>query len=480
VSKKIITDSIYLMSSSFLLKFKGIILVPILIMSVGLGDYGAYIQIMTSVALIAPLCQMGLGQIFYRFTSRYKNEQIVEISSDYWFVMIVVMLLSLSGAGLIFISSDVFSKAILDGFSTKAIQLSSLFVITTNFYSVNNTFIQSRKQFKFYVLFNLVYEVAPYLIFILVMVLHEDLFIGLLSLLCSQLILNTILFAYIKSSIGIKIVKPCFKETLLYLRYSLPLTLSSITGGLLSKADTYFIGYFLGKEAIGIYGLVYTISLFIDQVSVPFLKYFQTYSPKEWDDGYEDRVILKLKTGLVLYFAFAVGLLSGLVCFAQPLVFFIFKKDISQFGDLQLLILIIGLGIIAFGISRIYYQLFNYQKKTHRQLYIQLFGLLINLVANYYLIPIYGLLGAAWTTLGSYLLVIIACSYRINLNLSSAHIKKLALIFISGLIVTATFFNRHNDNLVELLFGAILAAILYVLLMLLFKIIDVVRLLKAA
>lgn len=476
MNRKILSDGLFLSAGSFLIKIKGIVLVPILISTIGLGDYGAYTQLMINIGLIAPLCQLGLGQIFYRFTSKYENHENHEYSRDYWFVMIIVMVFSLVGVCFVYLSSGLFSNVILDGYSIIVIELSSLFIISSNFYSINNTFLQARKKIKFYVSFNIVYEITPYLFFVLSMVIYKELFIALLYFLCSQVILNLVLFTYILKKYKIKLVKPMWENSRIYFKYSLPLTISSISGGLLRKADTYFIGFFIGKEAIGVYNLIYTIVSFIDQISSPFIKYFQIYFPKEWDDGSQEQVITKLKTGLLYYLVISIGFLMGLTCFIQPLIYYVLDKDISYLAELQSLIIIIGLGVIAYGVSRIYYQLFNYRKKTHHQLYIQLFGLVINLTSNFYFIPLYGLLGAAWTTFISYFSIIIMCSIFSSLRLDRYFYYKFVFIVLSGGLVTISFFNSSSKDVFNFILDMLFASILYCLFMMAFKIIDISKL----
>ena len=46
--KKVISDSIFLISGDLIIKLKGIIFLPIIISYIGMDNYGAYVQIMVN------------------------------------------------------------------------------------------------------------------------------------------------------------------------------------------------------------------------------------------------------------------------------------------------------------------------------------------------------------------------------------------------------------------------------------------------
>ena len=94
--KKVISDSIFLSTGDLLIRLKGIVFIPIIISSVGLANYGAFVQILINVSLIVPFCTLELGMGFYRYTSKYDETDVKKLSRDYWTVFITIFILSLS------------------------------------------------------------------------------------------------------------------------------------------------------------------------------------------------------------------------------------------------------------------------------------------------------------------------------------------------------------------------------------------------
>ena len=88
--KKIISDSIFL---------------PIIINTVGIEQYGAFIQIIMNPGIITTICTLSIGGGFMRYTSTYEDNEISKLSKDFYTVVFFVFSFSLIGAALLYFTA---------------------------------------------------------------------------------------------------------------------------------------------------------------------------------------------------------------------------------------------------------------------------------------------------------------------------------------------------------------------------------------
>jgi len=409
--QKVITDSIFLTAGNLFIKLKGIILIPIVIHFVGLTQYGSYIQIIVTRDLIVLLASLALGQGFNRFTSKFKASQIGNISRDYWSVICASLGLSALGAGFLYFISPFISNHILGATALDELRLSAFLVFTGCLSNQSSKFIAARKHFKLCSFYEVIFNLIPYLGLIIGIFVYSNLFMGILFFLFGEIVVVLMIMLWIVRRFPI--VMPAQKRIVKFIRYSWPLTISEVTGGLLAKIDRYFIGYFLGPAVIGLYNIVYSACSLLDTLSIPFIKYFGVYLPKVWDRGDQNKVINDLKEGFIYYLIISVGCLTGLIFFLKPLVRLIISKDLDLILNFEWFVM------ISLGATRFLYQVIKYRKQTYLQLQFQLLALVLNCALNYTLIKTFGIIGASFATLLSYQAVIILCISTLNLKFDS-------------------------------------------------------------
>ncbi|MHA2052908.1 MAG: oligosaccharide flippase family protein [Candidatus Hodarchaeales archaeon] len=457
--KKVISDSISLSAVEILIKLKGIIFLPIIIAFVGIDNYGAFVQILINPQIVVPFCSLALGMGFYRYTSQYEDKEIDDLSRDFWTVFFISLFLSIIGAAVLYLASPLISEKILAGTSLNSLRLSSLFVINGVLWIQITKYMQARKRFKLFSAYNLLYELLPYIGFVTGIIIKSEIFFGfLLYLIIQILIVLNLMIVVIKD---LKFLLPSSLVFKKFLKFSWALIFSDITGGLLSKVDRYFIGYFLGPAAIGIYNIAYSAISLIDAYSVPFRKYFITYLPKVWDKGEVSRVTKQLKEGLLYYLILSLGTLIGITFYLKPALLIILDKDIIKINYFELLVFIIGLGIISLGTSRFFYQIIKYMEINHFQLFLQLLAVIINIVLNYFLVPYYGIIGAGIATFISYFTILAACNLYFNINLDFSFGVKVIKIILSGISIFIVFKFINIENGFNLLISMFISALTY-------------------
>jgi O-antigen/teichoic acid export membrane protein len=173
---------------------------------------------------------------------------------------------------------------------------------------------------------------------------------------------------------------------------SIPLMLAGVATTLMGNVDVVMLKSMLNTEAVGIYdilikvGTITTIVLMaVNAIAMPrFAELFGDEKNKDLE-----KVVRQTST---LIFWGTIPILIILFLFAKPILFFYFG-DVADTVILSLRILLIGQMINTFcGSVGILLQMTNLQKYVQN---ILLIAVVLNIILNFILIPLYGILGAA-------------------------------------------------------------------------------------
>ena len=467
---KLLSDSLFVYVTNLLLRLKGLIFLPVIINAVGVKSYGVFVQLLINPRLIAPFANLGLGLAFSRYSSQHDEENKKALSKEFWTVILTGFTLSLIGAVVLYLISPVLSRQLLDNLALDSLRLSSLLVITHVLHSLLNSFLQARKKFKIYSIHNVLYQLLPYFGFVAFIVWKQSIYQGLICYLAMKGFFVVVLFIYIVIDVGFAL--PSFRILKRFLSYSWPLTLTTIEGGLLSKVDRYFIGFFLGPAAIGIYNVIYSVVSLIDSFTIPFRKFFANYLPKVWDEGQTERVKNYLKEGLVYFLVVAAGALVGMAIYLRPLLLLLLKKSLQSIPNLELLIVILGLGIIAYGSSRFFFQVIKFSEKNLFRVVLQLIAVAANMAICYFLIPATGILGAGIATFTGYVLISVLCNIRFRLNVTVDFFLTLLKILVACVPMLLPVFIWRIDSVSLLLLSMFLSTAIYLTLIVLLRVVT--------
>lgn len=192
-----------------------------------------------------------------------------------------------------------------------------------------------------------------------------------------------------------------FKEMM---RYGLPYIPSQIAVVLMDTVDRYFLLYLRDETEVGIYGAVYKYGLLASIFVIAFKRSWQPFVISRYQQENSGRMFAEIFTFFSLFLAI---LFLLVLYFVEDLV----KVKIpftngyllgQQYWEGVGVIPIVLLGYVCYGIYSYWIAGIYITKKSNVFAWLLLFALFLNLVANYFLIPIYGYFGAAWATLLSY------------------------------------------------------------------------------
>tara|TARA_B100000963_G_scaffold361645_1_gene398384 strand:+ start:7626 stop:8840 length:1215 start_codon:yes stop_codon:yes gene_type:complete len=294
-----------------------------------------------------------------------------------------------------------FNDSYLDIF---LISLGIYFMRLTEVYIISTRFIE--KDIK-----SILPRTLPYLILIILFFVFKPDNISSLLLIFFLSWSVTLFYIYsLKAYIKIQIlnIKSLFSSTLI-------LSLTTLSTQIYANFDQLMISELLGDNKLGLYkiGLSFSV-LVIPLIGVFAFVYLSTLKEKLKKDSIElikKSFYKQIKINFFISFTFVICCLIFLDSIIE-LVYGIDEKDSYYVG------VIMSTGVIFNVVSMVFSYTFLAIKKDREILIITLIGGLINIILNYFLITNYDILGAAWASLITQLLILVLFIYvfyfRIN------------------------------------------------------------------
>ena len=209
---------------------------------------------------------------------------------------------------------------------------------------------------------------------------------------------------------GYLIFRYNFKFIKLVLLFGLPLIPHTIGGIIIESSDRFFIKNLVSIEELGIYNTGYQIALIISIVDGAFSQAFVPYlfENLKINTNKSLKQIVKISYGYIFILLLSVVLLSVMA----PLIFNLFIGHKFQNGIKY--VFWISMGCFALGIYKVFAGYLFYYKKTIYLLYLSFINIGLNIVLNYILIKQFGVIGAAYATFTSYVVLTISTAILAN------------------------------------------------------------------
>ena len=214
------------------------------------------------------------------------------------------------------------------------------------------------------------------------------------------------------------------------LRFGFPLMIGGFAGFLLNSGDRYFLNIYVPRADVGLYGLGYKIGMLsMLLVLMPFGKIWSVTMvdiSKKPDGPYE---LGKMATYLLCACTFST---LGLSLLGPYLIRF--SSDHS-YWEAYRVIPIVGAAYIFYSWTTIMDASFYVTKRTVEKLYsISIAGAVVVLL-YWWLIPGYGMMGAAWATLGGYaIFAVVTAIYAQRVYFIHYELGRIVLLFAVGIL----------------------------------------------
>ena len=182
--------------------------------------------------------------------------------------------------------------------------------------------------------------------------------------------------------------KDTFKEII---KYSLPITLSTVSLYLLSSIDIFFLKYFYGDNYVAYYSVAIKIISIISVANNALSLSVATDIAYNFQNNNFNilKTILNKTAKIIFYFSFA---LTILILMFSNSILNVFGKEYLISKEILIILLLGNLIMAISGNTYIYLLMTNKGKILGRLIFI---SVLINVILNFILIPKYCLYGAA-------------------------------------------------------------------------------------
>lgn len=192
------------------------------------------------------------------------------------------------------------------------------------------------------------------------------------------------------------------------LEFGLPYLPATIAVVLMDTVDRVFIERLIGVEAVGLYNagakLGMFMALFVTAFRFAWHPFFLSTTKLENAKEIFARIFtyVILACGMVfLFFAFFIDDLVKIRIFGNPLIG-------ETYWSATVVVPVIFLAYIFYAAYLNFLIGIYLEKKTRSLPFITIAGMIVNLLANFLLIPVIGIMGAAWARLFAYVVMAIA------------------------------------------------------------------------
>ncbi len=460
-TRKIGKDTLIYGIGNALNKLLGFILIPVYTSYISLNDFGVLAVMETSVLFLVQLLHLGIinGHQRYFFLRKEDNTYPSFLFSNYIGTIAFTSILILP----FFFLNGFISQILFDTVDYNRLIILTLAII---FFEVVNIIPFQILQFENKPIAYIAQSFAKLLISLfvtLVLVIHYKL--GIEGILWGRLAGLMLLALYQNITVILKRIewKFSFSELKISIGYGFPIIFSSIGYLIFNFSDVYMLNELGTKADVGMYSFGFKIANFVNLIFIQSLgiSYLPSMFANEKDENKES-----FYSKMLLFYSLAISfiVLFFVISYKDVLLLLIQNKDYA----LGLVIVpIISMGFLIKGMNT-FTNVGILLKNTKLLIWSSFSTAILNIVLNYFLIPKYGFLGAAYATLISQIINTSLITYLSNkvMRIHFAWSKIIiTLLFLGiGLVINESLnFNLIINYTVKVLILIVFSVSIYTL-----------------
>ena len=446
--KKLISDTFIFALGNLGSNLIGFILVPFYTYYLSTSDYGLIDIVTTTNSLLLPIITLSVYESVLRLTMD-RNSNINKVFSNCFFITIVGI--SLIFTILIFAVQFFNVKSPLISFVVMIVSINAFQSLLAQFaraigkiriYSINgilSTLIIAISNILFLKYFRL--GIAGYF--------YSVILGGICSIIFLWLTIKPIKYMNFKFVSFLEIQK--------ILNYSTPLIPNSISLWLTNAANRYFILFFLGTSANGLFAVASKIPNILGIISAIFYQAWQLSAINQYQSKNNSLIYTSVfKNFSMLLFLGA----SAIIMIIKP---FMGKFVSESYYDAWKFIPFLLLGTVLSSFSSFLGTTYIAAKETKGVLMTTIYSALISIILNYILIPIFGINGAGLSMVISYfvlwLIRVIDTKKYVNISVNKYNIGLNISIYITQIVCL----NLINNNVLSLVLQILLFLLLCII-----------------
>ena len=453
--KKLLSQTAIYGLSSVIGRLLNYLLVPLYTRVFIPEDYGVITEMYAYLAFFLIFLTYGMETTFFRFSNKYKKRNV------YSTALISVLTTALLFLFFINFKTETIANATGNVGSEKLIVWLSFIIFLDVVSAIPFARLRNQNKavrFSIIKLINILVNIALNIYFVIIM--HcgfEYVFIANLISSTITLFLLTPELVYINWAFDAKLYRKM-------IRYSLPLLFAGLAGMTNEAIDRILLKFYISDtnvamSELGIYGAFYKLSI----IMTLFIQTFRYAAEPFFFSQEKSENNVKIYAQVLNYFVITTAtIFLCVIIFFDVAINFIGEdfRDERGFKVVSILLLANMFLGIYYNLS-IWYKLID---KTYYGAILSIFGAIITLILNIYLIPKISFVGSAWATLICYFLMALA-----SLLLSKKqfpipyNIKRITFYILSMLAIYFIVLNTDFSMLVDTIWIALFLLMAFII-----------------
>lgn len=383
---------------NILSKAIGVVLIPLYTKFLTVGQFGIYAIFEVTIQLSAGILHFGLSEALFKWLSKeninYKKSNILFTS------IIFILLISFFIIIPVFFLNEKLSQIVFNNSLYKGSFLVTSFLIGARL--INNHML-SYIRFKEKSIFFVAATTSQFLIQLIstiyfIVYLRLGILGILLGRLSGEIILLIVQLPYILKNIdfGFK-----YKELKEMLKFGIPLAFSGLSGRILHIGDRYILGLLTNMSIVGMYSLGYKFAnLLFTLFGSSFNK---AYIPLAWKK-YKKPNAKRFYSKTLTYYTFLLLWMALFISIFSKGIIHLFASRASYWDAYKIIPIILLAKVVRSQFAVIKMPLL-FKNQTGKIAYIITSAAALNVGLNFILIPDFSMMGAAFATLISFLVI---------------------------------------------------------------------------
>ncbi len=396
------------------------LLLPLYTRVLTTAEYGTAELITSYSQLIVPFASLSIGDALFRYTMDKKQDTKNVLMNSY--------IVLFAGSILLMVLIPVFGLVRTIGEWSPFLVMICVFSMWRSTFSLYSKAVGKSAIFA---LDNIIYNLILALSNIVMLTAFH---LGIQGYFIAQIVANiiSIIFLVATNNLFGSVKKKYFSGSLLKMMiiYSAPLILNSISWGIMGTADRVMLTSMVNESANGIYAAAAKIPSVLSLITGVFtqawaLSAIQDYE-EEKDNRFYENVFKFTHIGVTF------GTLLLLLCNNWVFPWLLGREFVDSVKHVPVLLI----GTVFLTYSNYFSPLFSAVKNTKVIMSSAIIGTVVNIVLNYLLIPIIGVMGACLATSASYIMIAIiryiSAHNTFKLNYGMAKVVPVEILLIVG------------------------------------------------
>ena len=451
--------------TNILISLSSLIFIPIITKSFSTAEYGIWAQVLTTIALLPNIANLGLPYTMVRFLSAEHDK--VKFKESFYPMITVTTIFTLIICGLCVL----FAKPIAASLFNGNLKIFYITVFISFFACVNLmliTFYRTVQRMKRYSIYLILQSYIGVFVCIYLTMNRYPLDVVVWGLFTGYFAVFLMMSINIIGDLGFGFKFNTLKEEI---KFALPTVPSNVSSWVVDSSDKYVLGIILGSAAVGWYSPGYSIGSILLMFLSPFAVLLPAVLPEYYENGGMKEVNNFLRYSMKYYLLLTVPAAVGLSILSKSLLLSITTFDIANHGFI--ITPFVALGAVFMGLYGITNNILILEKNTKVLGKLWIFVAILNVVLNIIFIPFMGILGAAIATLISYAFafIVTALVSRRYMGLPF-EVNSSIKIVVASAIMGVVVYLVNPVGIINIIWVSILGAAIYFVLIFAFRTIS--------